>query len=37
MLTVTGTARKRGLDLLDWLTRAVQARIEGFSAPAFQN
>jgi transposase len=36
MLTVAGTARKRGIDLLDWLTRALQARIERLPAPAFR-
>jgi len=37
MLTVAGTARKRGIDLLDWLTRALQARIERLPIPAFRN
>jgi transposase len=37
MLTVAGTARKRGIDLLDWLTRALQARNERGPAPAFRN
>jgi transposase len=32
-LTVAGTARKRSLDLLGWLTRALQAKIEGRPAP----
>jgi transposase len=36
MLTVAGTARKRGIDLLDWLTRALQAKIEKVPAPAFR-
>ena len=36
MLTVSGTARLRSIDLLDWLTRAVQARIESLPAPALQ-
>lgn len=33
MLTLAGTARKRGIDLLDWLTRAVQSRLSGEPAP----
>lgn len=33
MLTLAGTARKRGIDLLDWLTRAVQAQLSGEPAP----
>lgn len=36
MLTLVGTARKRSIDLLDWLTRAIQADLEGRAAPAFQ-
>jgi transposase len=36
MLTVAGTASKRGIDLLDWLSRALQARNEGLPAPAFR-
>jgi hypothetical protein len=28
MLTIAGIARKRGINLLDWLVRAPQARIE---------
>lgn len=36
MLTLAGTARRRGIDLLQWLTRALQARLEGRPAPAFQ-
>jgi len=36
MLTVAGTARKRSIDLLDWHTRALQARVEGIPAPAFR-
>ena len=33
MLTVVGTARKRGIDLLDWLTRTVQADLKDRPAP----
>ena len=29
MLTLTGTARRRGIDILDWLTRATQAHQHG--------
>jgi transposase len=36
MLTIAGTARKRSIDLLDWLTQALQAKIEGLPAPAFR-
>ena len=36
MLTIAGTARKRGVDLLDWLTRALQAKLEGLPAPVFR-
>jgi transposase len=36
MLTIAGTARKRGINLLDWLTRALQAKIENLPAPAFR-
>lgn len=36
MLTIAGTARKRGINLLDWLTRALQAKIENIPAPAFR-
>jgi len=36
MLTVAGTARKRGIDLLDWLTRALQAKIDRLPAPSFR-
>ena len=36
MLTIAGTARKRGIDLLDWLTRALQAKIAKVPAPAFR-
>lgn len=34
-LTLAGTARRRGINLLEWLTRAVQANLEGLPAPAF--
>lgn len=33
MLTLAGTARKRGIDLLRWVTGAVQARLSGEPAP----
>jgi transposase len=33
MLTLAGTTRRRGIHLLDWLTRAVQARLSGEPAP----
>jgi transposase len=36
MLTLAGTARRRGIDLLQWLTCALQARLEDRSAPAFR-
>jgi hypothetical protein len=36
MPTIAGTARKRGINLLDWLTRALQAKIEHLPAPAFR-
>jgi transposase len=36
MLTVAGTARKRGIDLLDWLSQALQARNQGLPAPALR-
>jgi transposase len=36
MLTLAGTARRRGIHLLDWLIAAIQARLHGRSAPAFQ-
>jgi hypothetical protein len=29
-------ARRRGIDLLDWLTKALQARRVGASAPPFR-
>lgn len=36
MLTLVGTAAKRSIDLLDWLTQAVQANIEGRTTPDFR-
>ena len=36
LLTLVGTARKRSIDLLDWLTRAIQADLEGKPAPSFE-
>ncbi len=36
MLTLAGTARRRGIYLLDWLIAAIQARLHGLPAPAFQ-
>ena len=36
LLTLVGTARKRSIDLLDWLTRAIQADLEGQPTPAFE-
>ena len=36
LLTLVGTARKRSIDLLDWLTRAIQADLEGQPAPSFE-
>lgn len=36
ILTITGTARRRRVDILAWLTRALQARLEGRPAPALQ-
>ena len=36
MLTLVGTAAKRSIDLLDWLTQAVQANIEGRTNPKFR-
>jgi transposase len=35
MLTLAGTARRRAIDLLEWLTRALQAKLENRPAPAF--
>ena len=37
LLTLVGTARKRSIDLLDWLTRAIQADLEGKPAPSFES
>lgn len=34
ILTLAGTTRRRGLDLLDWLTRAIQADLDGNPAPS---
>lgn len=36
MLTLAGTARKRGIDLLDWLAQAMTRSLGGLPAPAFQ-
>lgn len=36
LLTLVGTARKRSIDLLEWLTQSVQADLEGRPAPPFQ-
>ena len=36
MLTLVGTARKRSIDLRDWLTRAIQTDLEGHPIPSFQ-
>ena len=36
MLTLAGTARRRGINLLDWLTRALQAKLEDQPNPAFR-
>ncbi len=33
ILTLAGTTRRRGLDLLDWLTHAIQADLDGNPAP----
>jgi transposase len=35
ILTIVGTARRRGIAVLDWLTRAVQAHLDGRRAPPF--
>ena len=35
MLTLIGTARLRGIRLLNWMTRAVNAQIQGVAAPEF--
>jgi len=34
ILTMAGTTRRRGVDLLDWLTRAIQAELNGVPPPA---
>ena len=34
ILTIAGTAPKRGLDLLPWLTQAIQAHLNGDPTPA---
>jgi transposase len=34
ILTLVGTAKRRGIPILDWLTRAMQAAFNGESAPA---
>lgn len=34
ILTLTGTTRRRGLDLLGWLTQAIQAGLDGAAPPA---
>ena len=36
MLTLAGTARKRGIDLLEWLAQAMTASLTGAPAPAFR-
>jgi transposase len=36
MLTLAGTARKRGIDLLEWLAQAMTASLAKASAPAFR-
>ena len=36
MLTLAGTARKRGIDLLEWLAQAMAASLTGAPAPAFR-
>lgn len=33
ILTLAGTTRRRGVDLLDWLTRAIQADLDGSPSP----
>jgi transposase len=34
ILTLAGTTRRRGIDLLQWLTDAIQAELDGVSSPA---
>lgn len=36
ILTLAGTTRRRGLNLLDWLTCAIQADLEGNPAPSLR-
>ncbi len=36
MLTLAGTARKQGIDLLEWLAQAITASLTGASVCAFQ-
>jgi len=36
ILTLAGTARKRGVDLLEWLTQAMKASLTGEPIPVFQ-
>ena len=36
ILTLAGTTRRRGLDLLNWLTRAIQADLDGNPAPSLR-
>jgi transposase len=36
MLTLAGTARRRGIDLLDWLTQALNAKLVGDPMPPFR-
>ena len=36
ILTLAGTARKRGIDLLEWLAQAMTASLYGKPATAFQ-
>jgi transposase len=36
ILTLAGTTRRRGMDLLGWLTRAIQADLDGEPAPSLQ-
>lgn len=36
MLTLAGAARRRGIDILAWLTQALSARLVGVPAPPFK-
>ena len=36
ILTLAGTTRRRGIDLLEWLCGAIQAELEGAQAPSLQ-